>query len=185
MEPALDPAAMPLPVVLLVIVLVGVVLPLRWLLLSPARKRTPQEGHARMHILAGLHQILLGLPLALLIPYAQIPKAVALAHSLSVGQGTMCIVFGLLWPQLRMPPFTSNVTTWINLYGFYFNTIGVLWGAFSGSRDLLYVTKLMPAVASLPRVAWMEAVLHVLLKSQGVCNVVGVCSMLAYAAGAF
>ncbi|CAE8603196.1 unnamed protein product [Polarella glacialis] len=184
-DPAVDAASVPLPVVVAVLALVGVLLPLRWLWLgTPARKRTPQESHARWHILAGLHQILFGLPLALLIPHARIPKAVALAHSIALIQGSMCVVFGLLWPSLKMPHWTSKATTAINLYGFYFNIFGVLWGAFTGARDLLYVTKLLPDVAALPRLAWAEAVLHVLLKTQGAANVVGVCLMSSYAAGA-
>jgi hypothetical protein len=184
-DPAADAANMPLPVVVGLLVLVGVVLPLRWLWRSPPkRKKTAQEAHARWHILAGLHQILVGLPLAMLIPYATIPKAVALAHSLGLIQGIMCIVFGLLWPALNMPPRTSKWTTWINLYGFYFNIFCVLWGGFTGARDLLFVTKLTPVVAALPRVQWMETVLHVLLKSQGTANVIGVCFMFSYAAAA-
>ncbi|KAJ1456565.1 hypothetical protein M885DRAFT_517379 [Pelagophyceae sp. CCMP2097] len=180
---AADTASVPLPVVVAVLGLVGVLLPLRWLwLAAPQRKRTPQQSHARWHVLAGLHQILFGLPLALLIPHATIPKAVALAHSIALIQGTMCVAFGLLWPALKMPRRTSTATTAINFYGFYFNIFGVLWGAFTGARDLLYVTKLMPDVATLPRLAWAEAVLHVLLKTQGAANIVGVCLMASYAA---
>lgn len=185
----MDAAAMPLPVVIGVLVLVGVVLPLRWLWLGRQTsaqhlKKTPQEEHAKMHVLAGLHQILVGLPLGLLIPHAVIPKAVSLAHSLGAMQGIMCLAFAFLWPSLKMPPRTSKVATVFNLYGCYFNIFGTLWAGFSGARDLLYVTKLLPAVAAMPRFEWTETVLHLLLKTQGTANIVGLCIMLSYAAQA-
>ena len=61
------------------------------------------------------------------------------------------------------------------MYGMWGNTVGILWGAIAGATDLFYTTKDTVKYRA-PR--WVENVMHIALKSQGLCNIVATIMIL-------
>ena len=168
----LDPAAVPLQVAILLpasLLLYG--LSKLWFASSSLTDGHQQIGH-------GVVMWLFAYPLGLGIPHVKIKKAMALTHAASLLQGTILVVCGYLWHDtfgFVDGSTTSTMAKQVNLYGMWGNTVGCLWSAVMGASDLLYVTK-----GSVTYVApqWVENVLHIVLKSQGLCNVISVVMIL-------
>ncbi len=96
----------------------------------------------------------------------------ALTHGASLIQSVILMAMGAMWHStfgFEDKSQNSKWAKWINLYGMWANSFGILWGAVFGAKDLFYVTKEM---VSYQAPEWAEAVLHVLLKSQGLCNII-------------
>jgi len=163
-----DPTALPLPAAIglpCVLFLLGA---FHWV---KARSRG-QMSDGNEQILHGLWMTLFGFPLGLLIPYAIIPKAVSLAHGVALLQGVFLIAMGSIWHShfgFVSGERLSVIAKWFNLYGFWFNLFGILWGAFTGAKDLFYLSKGAVDFQASPE---FELVLHFLLKSQGICNLI-------------
>jgi hypothetical protein len=166
----LDPAAVPLPVAIL--------LPTSFLLWGLAIFfSSPSMTDGQEQIFHGVLMHLFAYPLGLCIPHAKIKKAMALAHGASLLQGTILVVCGMAWHETFGFVDGTSYSLWtkyINLYGMWGNTFGILWGAIMGASDLFYVTK-----ESLDHRGpdWIENILHGVLKSQGLCNIIS-CVMI-------
>jgi hypothetical protein len=161
-----DPAAM--PILLAASLPVGFFL---WGFVTWMRLR-PKLTDGSEQIYHGLLMALVAYPLGLLIPHARIKKAMALAHGASLLQAALLIILGQAWHDTfgYVDKSRSSVAAkWINLWGMWGNTFGIVWGAVFGAKELLYVTKFFVEYQAPP---WAEAVMHVLLKSQGLCNMV-------------
>ena len=162
----LDPAAVPLPLAILLpagFFLWGLVTWFR--LMSNMTDGQEQVYH-------GIYMSLFAYPLGLAIPHARIKKAMSLAHGVSLLQGVTLIACGLAWHSTFGFDDGTSASRWakyLNMYGMWGNTAGILWGAMAGATDLMYTTKDTVAYRA-PR--WVENVEHVVLKSQGLCNII-------------
>ena len=77
------------------------------------------------------------LPVGLLIPYAKIPAAVSLANGVALMAGVALIAFGLASETLGFVSSepSSVAAKWTNLWGFWGNLLGCLWGGLGGAQD--------------------------------------------------
>ena len=163
----LDPAAVPLPLAILLptgFFLWGLV---TWLRLMP----NMTDGQEQVY--HGIYMSLFAYPLGLAIPHARIKKAMSLAQGASLLQGVTLIACGLAWHSTFGFDDGTSASRWakyLNMYGMWGNTAGILWSAMAGATDLLYTTKDTVAHRSPHR--WVENVQHVVLKSQGLCNII-------------
>ena len=126
----------------------------------------------------GIYMTLVAYPLGLAIPHARIKKAMSLAHGASLLQGISLMVCGLAWHSTFGFVDGTPVSVWakyLNMYGMWGNTAGILWGATAGATDLFYTTKDTVAYRA-PR--WVENIQHVVLKSQGLCNIIATVMIL-------
>jgi hypothetical protein len=170
----LDPAAVPLPL--------AIILPLAffgWGCIQWIRCRSHMTD-GQEQIYHGILMCLVAYPLGLAIPHAKLKAAMSLCHGVSLLQGTKLLACGLAWHSHSAFGFTDGTPAsvwakWINLYGMWGNTIGILWIAVMGATDLLYKTKDLVSYRA-PR--WVENVQHVILKSQGLCNIVAMIMIL-------
>lgn len=165
-ESTLDPAAVPLPV--------AICLPASFFLwgLITWIRLLPQMTDGQEQVLHGVFMWLVAYPLGLAIPHAKIKKAMSLVHGVSLLQGAILIVCGLAWHSTFGFQNGTSVSAWakyINIYGMWGNTGGILWGAIMGATDLFYYTKDSVSYRA-PR--WIENVMHIVLKSQGLCNII-------------
>jgi len=115
---------------------------------------------------------LIAYPLGLAIPHAKMKKAMSLAHGVALLQGAVLIACGLAWHSAFGFVDKTTVSVWvkyINLYGMWGNTAGILWGAIMGAKDLFYYSKDYVSYQAPP---WQENVQHIVLKSQGLCNMI-------------
>jgi hypothetical protein len=168
----LDPAAVPLPVAIL--------LPLAffvWGNITWIRCRSNMtDGEEQIY--QGIFMCLFAYPLGLAIPHAKLKRAMSLCHGVSLLQGTKLVACGLAWHSAF--GFTDGTPVsvwakWINLYGMWGNTFGTIWNAVTGATDLLYITKDTVSYRA-PR--WAENVQHIILKSQGLCNMIAMVMIL-------
>ena len=176
-----DPTAVPLAVAVAVptaILVWGCYLWFR-LLSSP-------EAHANFdagseHIFHGLFQFLFSLPLGLAIPHSKIKAAMSLVHGVTLLQAVCFLAIGLVWPHIGFADGAPSATIvlWMNIIGFWGNTFGILWASVTGAKCLLYKSKESVAFQAPPA---HEVVLNVMLKGQGLCNIVaGVMMMYTFA----
>jgi len=168
----MDPAAVPLPVAIAlpIILLVWGSIKLSYI--------TPLMTDGQEQIFHGVLMSLIAYPLGLAIPHAKIKKVMSLAHGASLLQGSILVAYGLAWHTAFGFVDKSSASTWakyINLYGMWGNTIGILWGAITGAKDLFYWTK---DSVSYQAPNWQEVTLHILLKSQGLCNIIAMIMIL-------
>jgi hypothetical protein len=161
-----DDAAIPLPVGIALFVI-----PLLWGCHMWLRLR-PKLSDGVEQVFHGVYMALVAYPMGILIPHAKIKKVMGLAHGVALIQAALLITMGGAWHTtfgFEDKSRASVMAKWINLYGFWINTFGMMWGAATGAKDLFYVTKEFVNYQAPPHI---EAVLHILLKSQGLCNVI-------------
>ena len=171
-DSGLDPAAVPLPVAIL--------LPLGFFLwgLGTWIRLMSKMDDGQEQLYHGIYMTLVAYPLGLAIPHARIKKAMSLAHGASLLQGISLMVCGLAWHSNFGFVDGTPVSVWakyLNMYGMWGNTAGILWGATAGATDLFYTTKDTVAYRA-PR--WVENIQHVVLKSQGLCNIIATVMIL-------
>jgi len=88
---------------------------------------------ARRMIQLGVLLALAGLVTGIVVPALAVPRLGLSAHILGVSGGFFLVVFGLVWPQLRLGPGPSRVACAAAVYSFYggwlMPLLGGLWGA--------------------------------------------------------
>jgi len=88
---------------------------------------------ARRMIRLGVLLLLLGLLTGAIVPALAVPRLGVSAHIVGVSGGAFLVVFGLLWPQVRLGPGASRLGLALAVYSFYggwlMPLLGGLWGA--------------------------------------------------------
>jgi len=130
---------------------------------------------ARRLIRLGVLLLLLGLLTGAVVPSLAVPRLGLSAHILGVFGGLSSVVFGLVWPQLRLGSRASEVACWLALYSFYAGwlmpLLGGAWGAGS--------TMLPMAAGTARGTAFQEGVISAGLITAAVA-IVAVCLMLLW-----
>jgi hydroxylaminobenzene mutase len=128
----------------------------------------------RRLIQLGILLFLLGLLTGALVPAFAVPRLGLSAHVLGVLGGLSLMVFGLVWPELRLGPRASRVACGLALYasygGWLMPLLGAAWGAGSA---------MLPLAAGAARgSALQEGVIAVGLGTSAVAIVAASCVML-------
>jgi len=126
----------------------------------------------------GLLMMLFAYPLGILIPHTVAPQPMKVAHSVSLLQAIFLVGLGSVWHThigFKSGERDSVVAKWINLYGFWFNSFGMIFGAFTGAKSLFYISAPFIQVEASPE---HEAILQFVLKSQGTCNIIACVMMI-------
>jgi hydroxylaminobenzene mutase len=81
----------------------------------------------------GLVLLLLGLIIGLVIPTLAVPRLGVAAHVDAVIGALFLLVFGLIWPRLRLGTASSRLAFWLAPYSFFVASLmpllGGIWGA--------------------------------------------------------
>jgi hydroxylaminobenzene mutase len=90
-------------------------------------------AQARRMIQLGVLLALVALLTGVAIPALAVPRLGLSAHIVGVSGGFFLVVFGLVWPQLRLGPAASRAACALAVYAFYggwlMPLLGGLWGA--------------------------------------------------------
>jgi hydroxylaminobenzene mutase len=123
----------------------------------------------------GVLLLLLGLLTGAVIPSLAVPRLGLSAHILGVLGGLGSVVFGLVWPRLRLGSRASALGCWLAVYSFYAGwlmpLLGGAWGAGGG---------MLPIAAGAARgTAFQEGVIAAGLVTAAVA-IVAVCLLVLW-----
>jgi hydroxylaminobenzene mutase len=123
----------------------------------------------------GVLLLLLGLLTGAVVPSLTVPRLGLSAHVLGVLGGLSSVVFGLVWPRLRLGPRASALGCWLALYSFYAGWLMPLLGGAWGAGSTL-----LPIAAGTARgTAFQEGVISAGLVTAAVA-IVAVCLLLIW-----
>jgi len=130
---------------------------------------------ARRLLQLGVVLLLLGLMIGLAIPTLAVPRLGVAAHVNAVIGALFLLVFGLIWPRLRLGPGALRLVFWLAPYSFFVASLmpllGGVWGAGTG---------MLPLAAGAARgSSFEEAVIAVGLVTAGIA-ILTVCGLLLH-----
>lgn len=166
-----DPYAMPLPACLF---LMFFVVSLTYYWKMTGRFRSSPRNDQLFH---GLLMTVVALVGGLFIPHAPRTRSMLTFHAVGLLQAMSLLAFGGIWSLIYGDETRGKIAAWCNILGFWFNLLGIVYSAITGAQCLLYYTKHSnPQVHAIGSIA--ETFLEIVLKGQGLLNLLGVMFML-------
>jgi hydroxylaminobenzene mutase len=122
----------------------------------------------------GIVLFLLGLLTGLAIPTFAMPRMGLASHLQGLMNGIVLMVFGLVWPRLKLSPGLLTLTFWLVIYGAFANWIATLLSAATGAGGLMPI-----AAAGREGDAILEAIVGFLLISLSLA-MISACGLLLW-----